>query len=555
MGGLFHHAGCRSESCWVRSFPEWVTVEGEGEDETGKYCTGLRVRVATFNVLAGNYSHPRSFPSVLPKHLDFKDRLRKLKGVIQRLCQNDVDFLCLQECDYFEKEWREFIVGLGFSCLHQKRPTKEDGCLIAWNSSRWELRRKERVSFDRQTPELLSKHQLQRHNVALLVALRRIGSEQTCLLVNTHLFWNPEREDVKLLQAALLSREIVRFRLAMPGVDMPLIVCGDFNSTPAGAPMELLLKGQAASKGHARGKGKDGEAVEERCPSFMLDMTLNRLCRYMRLLGFDAALETSSEHEERVHGNLAIVDRSKREGRVLLTSSKNLAQRRACSAVDTLLLDTSRTAEEQLADVCRLYRLSPRPEALLTRCVKCNGGIHEVNSEEERTVLIEMDIVPDIRSVIEKKTELYACSKCHQPYWWPESASSNASRALQKAKDLQTLAELAAKEAPLGVDELALSEQVMGMISDLDLAFKVLRGDPLTQPLSLKSAYAAEALATNITVGFIGQLDYILTESARVLAIAKLPAVSHEIRSPYLPDRCWPSDHLCLVAEVLLGNG
>lgn len=48
------------------------------------------------------------------------------------------------------------------------------------------------------------------------------------ILANTHLFWNPKYEKIKLNQAKLLCKKIEEFNI----LHIPVIISGDFNSMP-----------------------------------------------------------------------------------------------------------------------------------------------------------------------------------------------------------------------------------------------------------------------------------------------------------------------------------
>ena len=56
-------------------------------------------------------------------------------------------------------------------------------------------------------------------------------------VANTHLYSNKECPDVKLWQCLSLVRELERLVLSR---DLPLVLCGDFNSVPSSAVYELL---------------------------------------------------------------------------------------------------------------------------------------------------------------------------------------------------------------------------------------------------------------------------------------------------------------------------
>merc|ERR1712176_456542 len=65
---------------------------------------------------------------------------------------------------------------------------------------------------------------------------------QICI-ANTHVYWDPQFTDVKIWQSWILCEEISRAL----GRDLPLILCGDFNSEPKSAVYEYLTKGRGES--------------------------------------------------------------------------------------------------------------------------------------------------------------------------------------------------------------------------------------------------------------------------------------------------------------------
>jgi CCR4-NOT transcription complex subunit 6 len=101
-------------------------------------------------------------------------------------------------------------------------------------------------------------NRLSKDNVAQLVvlemtqpaALGRTGgrdAKQICI-ANTHLYSNKDFPDVKLWQAWQLLQELESYIMSR-GTNLPLIICGDFNSTPETAVYDLLSH-QSVHPGH-----------------------------------------------------------------------------------------------------------------------------------------------------------------------------------------------------------------------------------------------------------------------------------------------------------------
>jgi len=72
-----------------------------------------------------------------------------------------------------------------------------------------------------------------------------VGREKTILISNTHIHWNPEHKDVKLIQVQFLLEKLMALTDAGSRWHrIPMVVCGDFNSTSDSGPYELLSNGK-----------------------------------------------------------------------------------------------------------------------------------------------------------------------------------------------------------------------------------------------------------------------------------------------------------------------
>ncbi|XP_063900277.1 uncharacterized protein LOC135119814 [Zophobas morio] len=70
--------------------------------------------------------------------------------------------------------------------------------------------------------------------VALMAILRHRTSGAYVAVINTHLYWDPEQEDVQLQELFYLNQEVRRtfFSLGIIASELPIVFCGDFNNVP-----------------------------------------------------------------------------------------------------------------------------------------------------------------------------------------------------------------------------------------------------------------------------------------------------------------------------------
>ena len=150
---------------------------------------------------------------------------------------------------------------------------KVDGCALFWRRTKFHLIESYSIEFNElaqrqvQTEMGLNPrsevgatilNKLSKDNVAQLVVLElaqqslaartnRGEPSQVCI-ANTHLYSNKDCPDVKLWQTLHLLQELETFVMAR-GASLPLMICGDFNSTPDSAVYDLLSR-QAVHPGH-----------------------------------------------------------------------------------------------------------------------------------------------------------------------------------------------------------------------------------------------------------------------------------------------------------------
>ncbi len=135
------------------------------------------------------------------------------------------------------------------------------------------------------------------------------------------------------------------------------------------------------------------------CPdrTFVADMMLGRLVRWLRILGVDVLYLNPVEDRE-------LLRLSRRDKRILLTRDTRLVQRRG---VGEYLLLRDNDPMAQLKAVIRVY--PPEPNRILTRCLRCNTPLTPSEKSDVR------DEVPEY--IYHTVSQFARCRSCDRVYW------------------------------------------------------------------------------------------------------------------------------------------
>jgi mRNA deadenylase 3'-5' endonuclease subunit Ccr4 len=155
----------------------------------------LRLRVACWNVLADCYSVGQTGKS--SQDLEFSFRKDKIKEI---LSNSNANILCLQEIDHYDDFYRPFMDEIGMQSIYHKRPFREDGCLIAYQSSSFECMEVDNIDFDQLASSIAARlhfsstssyfDRFVKHNVALSLRLRDKTEPSREFIVSCgHLYW------------------------------------------------------------------------------------------------------------------------------------------------------------------------------------------------------------------------------------------------------------------------------------------------------------------------------------------------------------------------------
>lgn len=260
-----------------------VTVKGVGSGGGG-----TRFRIVTYNVLAEIYATQQQYPYCDFWALSWDYRFQ---NILREIVEVGPDVICLQEvqADHYENHVYGALSDAGFEGVYKQKTRdsmgltgKVDGCALFWRRTKFHLVESYSIEFNelsqRQATQVLGLNprsedgssylnRLCRDNVAQLVVLECVNPSmpsrsnrepinQLCV-ANTHLYSHKDYPDVKLWQTWQLLQELETFVMSR-GTNLPLMICGDFNSTPDTAVYDLLSR-QAVHPGHPDVNMANGE--------------------------------------------------------------------------------------------------------------------------------------------------------------------------------------------------------------------------------------------------------------------------------------------------------
>lgn len=270
------------DSCPVPVPPperEWVALEndlGLPEDESGANTFS----VLSYNVLCEKYATPQMYGYTPSWALAWNYRK---EFILQEIMSYAADVCCLQEVEmgqyeeYFLPKLQQNEYEGVFWPKSRARTMRDDerqhvdGCATFFNSRIFRMVDKRLIEFnqialqrsDFKKTEDIFNRVMTKDNVAAIVLLEHRMTGVRLVVANSHMHWDPEFRDVKLVQAAMLMEqleEISESFAKLPhgplpeGVvppkyttrtQVPMVVCGDFNSTPDSGVYEFLSHGSA----------------------------------------------------------------------------------------------------------------------------------------------------------------------------------------------------------------------------------------------------------------------------------------------------------------------
>jgi len=239
-----------------------------------------RFKVLSYNILAESYAAPDRYPYCPSWALDWNYRKQ---GIIKEILAHNCEVVCLQEVeahqftDFFQPELAKAGYAGIFTPKSRAKTMEDwsavDGCVTFFKRNRFTLVEQHIVEYQSLS---IAKHRelecdpeafarlMTKDNVGLVVILQvneghenhhgrgrsnSLNKPKNLIVSNTHIHWNPDHCDVKLMQVHMLLEELsVMTSPKSKWHKVPMVVCGDFNSIVDSGPYELLSTGRIKPK-------------------------------------------------------------------------------------------------------------------------------------------------------------------------------------------------------------------------------------------------------------------------------------------------------------------
>ncbi|OAP63293.1 hypothetical protein AYL99_02520 [Fonsecaea erecta] len=279
---------------------EWHQIEEIDENDP----TQDTIKVLNYNILCDRYATQQQYGYVPERVLTWGFRKTL---ILEEIREMNADIVCLQELDRcsYDDYFRGELSISGYKGYYAQKSRAEtlgdaarfvDGCGTFWKDKKYMVLDTQHLVLGRKAVERpgakasadMLNRVWQRDDIATVVFLENRVTGSRVVVVNAHIYWDPAFKDVKLIQAAVLMEELSKltdkyakfppatnkqaFRFSdaeddpLPdpgpslsytsGPQIPMIICGDFNSGAGSAVYDLFTK-KGLNAEHADLDGRD----------------------------------------------------------------------------------------------------------------------------------------------------------------------------------------------------------------------------------------------------------------------------------------------------------
>ncbi|XP_065346967.1 2',5'-phosphodiesterase 12 [Cloeon dipterum] len=251
---------------------------------TQDFLSGPNFRIMSYNILAdcyadSDYSREVLFPYCPPYALAIDYRKQLLAKEISGY-KSDLIFLQEVDCKVFDVDLEPLLSNMGYSGLFSKKGGQiSEGIASFYYNKTFKLEHQEYITLSNEINEnplfesirnavhkneALKSRILDRGSILQVLVLRHNVTNHIFVIGTTHLYFHPDADHVRLLQAATCLTYLQRKReeYLNSGNKCSLILCGDFNSTPPFGVYKLMTEG-SIPKDYPDWKSNESEAVED----------------------------------------------------------------------------------------------------------------------------------------------------------------------------------------------------------------------------------------------------------------------------------------------------
>lgn len=191
--------------------------------------------VITYNLLSQHHINNEVYPYCVSGTLRSAYRRTRLFAELQ--AYSPFDIAAFQEVSQFDEVWRgEWEKDGTKRAVYAAKEGGKDGIAVVYDSNKFQLEYNEILSF---APLMTALEAVP--NIAQILVLS--SSNETInfnvIVSNTHLFWRPDFDCLRVLQAHRLRKRIEELK-SSEYPDHVIVMCGDWNSDPKSAVYHLI---------------------------------------------------------------------------------------------------------------------------------------------------------------------------------------------------------------------------------------------------------------------------------------------------------------------------
>jgi mRNA deadenylase 3'-5' endonuclease subunit Ccr4 len=161
---------------------------------TGKRTVSISIK--SYNVLAQVLVKRELYPYCTKSALKLKTRLPR---VLKEILEFEPDIICLQELDFFDSFYKPELPHYDYLYLKKEDKESSHGLLTLYNRNAFELVASQDIRYD-QLNDFNSRFVvMETGNMAQILCLRHKETSFCFNVSNTHLYWRPEAQAVKVI--------------------------------------------------------------------------------------------------------------------------------------------------------------------------------------------------------------------------------------------------------------------------------------------------------------------------------------------------------------------